>query len=316
MLKKVIIGGLGNQMFQYAALRGMQARYYPDEEICLSFHDVDLRTGSVTAYADQLKEFHVRPYRVVDRIVPGGLQRLLSGGLGVLTERKIRGVDRIPQARKVQCDVERRMHPVLDRFGIYSMLDGYVDFGRALPFVRDKLFYGYFESEKYFRHIREEIRGEFVPLRETAPENLRFEGLIRTKNSVCVHVRRGDFVGTGIDSYANVCGRAYFLRAISRVKELVPGCTFFFFSNQMDWVRENLIIGGECYYESGNVPPYETMRLMASCRHFILSNSSFSWWSQYLSDNGNKLVIAPDVWRRGADRQDIYLPEWEILPVD
>jgi len=94
-----------------------------------------------------------------------------------------------------------------------------------------------------------------------------------------------------------VCTLDYYRRAIDVIKKKVESPTFFVFSNDIEWVRENISIPGyDVFYESGNNPVWETFRLMYSCKHFIISNSTFHWWAQYCSRNTNKVVVCPDKW--------------------
>lgn len=76
----------------------------------------------------------------------------------------------------------------------------------------------------------------------------------------------------------------------------VPDPVFIVFSNDIPWVKENLKIDGEVYYESGRDPVWETFRLMYSCRHFIISNSTLHWWAQFRSLNKDKIVVVPERW--------------------
>ena len=312
MLKKTIIGNLGNQMFQYAALRGMQAKYYPNEEIELSFTAVNYRTGERITKPNWLEHFELRPYRVAEEIRPVGIQRLVSGALGFYIQKQW-DTDDIATRRNIQHDIEVKFQPLLNRFGLYQMQDGYCDWAKCN--VKDKHFTGYFESEQYFAHIGEEIRKEFTPIQPPRPENEELYRRMAETNSVCISIRRGDFVGTEIDGYANLCGPAYFKAAMEKMKELVKNPVFFVFSNDLPWVREHMDFPGEVYFERGDDPVWESLRLMSSCKHFIISNSSFHWWVQYLSKHPEKQVIAPDQWRRNSPRPDIYLPGWTLLPV-
>ena len=88
---------------------------------------------------------------------------------------------------------------------------------------------------------------------------------------------------------------------MDEIKKYVENPTFIFFSDDIDWVRQNIKVDVPCYYESGSDPVWEKLRLMYSCKHFIISNSSFSWWAQYLGRYSGKFVISPDHWYNNKD---------------
>ena len=118
---------------------------------------------------------------------------------------------------------------------------------------------------------------------------------------MCVMVRRGDYLSEEFKAKFFVCDKEYFQKAIEKVKVLVDNPILIFFSNDIDWVRENINTDLPSYYESKTNPVWETMRLMYSCKHFIISNGTFSWWGQYLSRNEDKIVISPDHWYNNVD---------------
>ena len=106
-----------------------------------------------------------------------------------------------------------------------------------------------------------------------------------------------------------VCDKDYFLKAMDEAKKRISNPTFIFFSDDIEWVRENIHCDVPCYYESGKDPVWEKLRLMYSCKHFIISNSTFSWWAQYLSRNENKIVIAPDRWSNNLEEHSMLLDD-------
>ena len=108
--------------------------------------------------------------------------------------------------------------------------------------------------------------------------------------SVCVAVRRGDFVtNREFRALHQVCGRDHYLSTIERMKRELGRPTFVFFLDDIDWVRDNVAVhGAERFYERGDDPVWEKLRMT--------SNSSFSWWAQYLSRSSDKLVVAPSRW--------------------
>lgn len=299
MLGIHIQGRLGNQMFQYAAMRGIRARLYPNEEIALAFG----REGNL------LRDLNVRPFRI-DVPRPTLVQRFVAGCVGLLIQSGWKS-DQIQHQRAVQHDVETRLQPLLNCFGLYQMQDGYYAFHKSC--AKNKLVSGYLESEQYFAHIADEIRREFTPVHPPQTENAALYARMAETESVCVSVRRGDFLDELIRNYANVCGPDYFKRALARMSGLVPDAVWFVFSNDIEWVKANMSFPGETHFERGGDPPWETLRLMSSCKHFVISNSTLAWWAQYLGSYPGKIVLAPSRWRIDSERPDIYQENWVLI---
>ncbi len=299
MLGIHIQGRLGNQMFQYAAMRGIQARLYPDEGIALAFG----REGN------QLQDLNVRAFDT-DVPRPTLVQRFVAGCAGLLIKSRWKS-ERIQHQRAVQHDVETRLQPLLNFFGLYQMQDGYYAFHRSR--AKNKLVSGYLESERYFAHIAGEIKREFMPVHPPRSENAALYERMAETESVCVSVRRGDFLDESIKNYANVCGPDYFARALARMRELVPNAVWFVFSDDIEWVKANMAFPGEAYFERGDDPSWETLRLMSSCKHFVISNSTLAWWAQYLGSCPGRVVLAPSRWRIDSERPDIYQENWILI---
>lgn len=200
---------------------------------------------------------------------------------------------------------------------------------------------GYFQSEKYFEDIRKEVLNAFV-FRPVIYDGLNDElknkilsCLEAEKHTLAVslHIRRGDYLANN-EVYGGICTEEYYLKAISVMRELYPGATFYVFSNDSDYTDSWLLetfpgsIGEipERAAESGcewarlegkfvpvkGVPEemgYLDMMLMSRCRHHIIANSSFSWWGAYLNNSKDKTVIAPASWFNNQDCRDIYTKE-------
>lgn len=202
--------------------------------------------------------------------------------------------------------------------GIFVARYGYVGFrypayARHLP-VRA---YGCFECSRYFDDIKPILQEEFTPKYPPRTENSRLYAMIAECESVCVTIRRGDYLSDTFRSAFYLCTPDYFVEAMKIMKSRVPNAKFFIFSDEPQWCRENIPFPFECEYESGNDPVWEKLRLMYSCKHFIISNSTFSWWAQYLSRNENKVVIAPSRWRNGSYTWDIYKDQnWLIYDLE
>jgi len=158
---------------------------------------------------------------------------------------------------------------------------------------------GYYQCERYFVGIREILLDDMRVREEMDAANRELAGEIADANSVCIHFRRGDY-------YSNPTARRvhavnlddYYRAAITEMRERVGRCRFFLFSDEPDWVRANFNLGDDCVVVDINSPnePEQDLRLMSLCKHFIIANSSFSWWGAWLSQSPGKVVMAPKRW--------------------
>ena len=152
-------------------------------------------------------------------------------------------------------------------------------------------------------------------------ENKKLYQIAADTESICVTVRRGDYVSdNSIQKFVDICSVDYFLEGVQIIRKKLNtnNLSVIVFSDDVDWCRENIRFEGisNVFYESGNDPIWEKIRMMYSCKHFVISNSSFSWWAQYLSRNENKIVVAPSKWRNYENAMDIYESGWILVDVD
>jgi len=175
---------------------------------------------------------------------------------------------------------------------------------------------GYWQSELYFRDQADVVRNSLSVVTPPTPENARvLEDLDRVL-AVSLHVRRGDYVSNPkFNATHGTCDLDYYRRAA----DLVAGragrdVVFYAFSDEPDWVRENLKLPHEMRIISHNgaAHNYEDIRLMRHCAHHIIANSSFSWWGAWLNPDKDKMVVTPDRWFASPSMQDHNLlpPEW------
>ena len=134
-----------------------------------------------------------------------------------------------------------------------------------------------------------------------------------------MHIRRGDYLSPKY-KHLNVCDYQYYFESMNYIISKLNNPTFFIFSNtsdDLDWIKENYSLPGKIVYVKNDNPDYEELRLMYSCKHFIISNSTFSWWAQYLSNNSG-IVIAPEIWNRlnHDGIADLYMPNWITMKVN
>lgn len=180
---------------------------------------------------------------------------------------------------------------------------------------------GYFQSEKYFMDVEEQVRRAFSfseGIWKGQDEEIRrkmqnFLGQIQGCESVSVHVRRGDYLEKE-EIYGGICTEAYYKSAIEYMQRERMESRFFLFSNDPEWVREwvnanyrgdnRFVIIEGTQEETG----YLDLFLMSRCKNHIIANSSFSWWGAWLDENPRKRVTAPAKWANNQEFVDIY---WE-----
>ena len=175
---------------------------------------------------------------------------------------------------------------------------------------------GLFQSQKYFRDYEAVIRDEMKVSVPPSPENAAMIDELSGCESVCVHVRRGDYLAL---DFGNVCGYEYYSEAMKHIAGRVKNPVYYFFSNTHEdicWLKDNWKFPGfNVKYVDLSNSDYEELRLMYSCRHFIIANSTLSWWGSYLAENPGKIICAPSRWvdDRRTEDTNIYLPCWVII---
>jgi hypothetical protein len=279
-----IVGGLGNQMFQYAAGMALARRLGVELLLDLrafqnyTLHNYGLNKFQIcAALADPVRlkrwpQWSIRPYKLAQRL---GLP--------------------------VKCYNEPSM--------------GYDS--RWSSSNPGTLISGNFQSEKYFIDIATILRKEFTLRQPMSGANIELSQKMQSTESVMLHVRRGDYVNNlQTLSIHGVCSLDYYHRAISQIRSQVNQPHFFVFSNDLAWAKEHLHMSDDVTFVQGNdSSPEIDMLLMSKCRHHILANSTFSWWGSWLSENLNNVVVAPNQWF-ATDRYytgDIIPSRWTKL---
>lgn len=172
---------------------------------------------------------------------------------------------------------------------------------------------GYWQSENYFKEIRNIIIKDFTIKFEPDKRNKSMIEKIKNSNSVCIHIRRGDYISNAkTNKFHGSCSLKYYYNAIGIIIKKVKNPTFFIISDDSQWTKENLKLKYPTTYININSPKkgHEDLRLMLNCKHFIIANSSFSWWGAWLSNNPNKIVCAPKRWFKSTHEGDIVPKSW------
>lgn len=276
-------GGLGNQMFEYACARNLQLKY--NDEMRL---DIEGFKRSPRHYS--LEKF------------------VLSKDVCVLPEKDSKSLVFLQAVSKMNRNLAFSLGPL---FGTYIWKSSnYKPLNIKDTKGRTLYLYGYWQSEAYFKEHKDVIINELkvrTPIPEVCNELLME---IEKPNSVCVHIRRGDYLDCGFLH----CDEAYYNKGLDYIHEKHNDSNAIIFSDDIAWVKENMKFNVPATYVELDIPDYETLRLMYLCKHFVISNSSFSWWAQYLSDNHEKIVIAPEYWLpENKENRSMYLDNWIIL---
>lgn len=166
---------------------------------------------------------------------------------------------------------------------------------------------GWFQNEQYFKEYRDILLREIVP-REKIRISKSLKDSLNNRNTVSIHVRRGDYLKNN-----NVLPLFYYKHAIKYMEDKVLNPLFLVFSDDIQWVKNNMDFQSEVIYVSqeSHLEAYEELFVMSRCKHNVIANSTFSWWGAWLNTNKDKIVVGPKVWNNGAKDQDNIMPsEW------
>ena len=170
---------------------------------------------------------------------------------------------------------------------------------------------GYWQSEKYFIDIEDDIREIFKFKIYDANVLEIGEKLKNEQNSVAIHVRRSDYLNDS--KLGGVCTLSYYNNAIAYIREKLEDAKFYIFSDDIEWCEQNFSNSDVFYLKLNSIKNYQNwydMYLMSCCQHSIIANSTFSWWSAWINNAPHKIVVAPDRWAQNEERPDIYCNGW------
>lgn len=287
-----IIGGLGNQMFQYAAGRALSL----NNDVPLALDVCGFENYRLHQGFELFKVFKCAP----DIATQKDIYRVLGWRSGKIVRKII-------------------MRPSGAIFrGRHLIIEPYCHYWPEIKNVsRCCYLAGYWQSEKYFKNVATTIRADFTFKNSLSKLNAELAEQIRHVNSVSLHVRRGDYAkDLKTNATHGLCSLDYYQTAIRCISDQIKQPHFFVFSDDIAWVQNNLQIGFPCQYVDHNqgVDSYNDMNLMSMCQHNIIANSSFSWWGAWLNPNPDKIVIAPQKWFANKNNvKDLFPQGWVTL---
>lgn len=281
-----ILGGLGNQMFEYAMYLALKDAH-PQE-------DIKVCTRSFGGYG-------------------------LHNGLEI---QRIFGVE-LPEASL--WELTKVAYPIFN-YKAWQVMNHYLPNRKsmtmgttAIPFDysqvtrEDNAFYdGYWQNEGNFKHVRNKILNAYTFPEFADERNVELAERLNSAISVSCHVRRGDYLK---EPNMCVCTPSYYARALTLMNERVNPKLYVIFSDDIQWCKENLsgLIGDrEVVFVDWNKgeDSFRDLHLMTLCKHNIIANSSFSWWGAWLNQNEDKVVIAPEVWMNKPIVNDPICSDW------
>ena len=178
---------------------------------------------------------------------------------------------------------------------------------------------GTFQSEKFFAPVAKILKKHFGFRYSPSAEVARMAAEIASCEAVAIHFRRGDLLSDKYRQIQTPVGENYYRKALMEIQSWVASPKFFVFSDDLDFAKSS----GMCPESSVFVDcvedwhDYDALRLMSLCRHFIIANSSFSWWGAWLAENPDKLVIRPEPWFANMpenDTRDLCPEGWVAIP--
>jgi hypothetical protein len=262
------MGGLGNQMFQYAAAKALSLRRGISFKVDF---DCPYRHKK---YVYALDAFALKAERASTwDLISRKPKRRVARRLYLL-------VGKDPNCSLIREKQEFHFDPAF-----YLIPDGsYVS--------------GFWQSEKYFAEVTDQIRADFVFKEPLTGESHRLQQEMLAQESVSIHLRRGDYVNVEITNKIHgICSPRYYSDAIAYILARISDPTFYVFSDDLDWVRTHFVIPGRMrIVDTGR--DHDDLRLMSSCKYQVIANSSFSWWGAWLNSNMNKIVVAPKQWMK------------------
>lgn len=312
MIQLNIMGRLGNQMFQYAYARTLQEE--TGQQLCINWKNVVNFKTQEKGFVNSLQDFHVAEFTDEMQLQLTWQQKIVDLFFEKVVLRGHRDVWGMHQR-------EVRWAWLLNAVGLYYMRSGYYKFQKAK--TDQIILSGNFESPKYFEKMQSKLREEFTPIHEPLAHNEGLYKEIEKTQSICVTIRRGDYYTNEKNKRFQICTSEYYVQGVEHILKQYPDAQVFAFSDDIEWVKENIKFPCKVSYERGDDPVWEKLRLMYSCKHFVISNSTFSWWAQYLGSYKDKIVVAPDVWvDDGIEldelkkmRKDIYEDHWVQIHV-
>ncbi len=287
-------GGMGNQMFQYALGRALALKYNVplkldiDMQMYLHEHGFNLKSLIFRPYS--LDVFNISVQIANQKEVPWYLRNYGAGKVRPIIDGVRRRILHPSFGKR-----DQQYDPAILLKGPNTYLDGN------------------WQTPKYFSDIKDVLQKDFTLKEPLSEKSQSLHNEIVSCNAVCVHIRRGDYVGNKVHDTA--IGQTYYDKGISYISNHTTIEKIYVFSDDIEWCRANLTFAYPTIFvgnEYAGDRDCEHFALMSACKYFVIPNSTFSWWAAWLAANENKIVIAPKKWFADdtIDTHDLIPEEW------
>lgn len=291
MVVITLMGGLGNQMFQYAAAKSLAISLGKKLYLDTSFYKVHTQRKYQLGLFTNITDRQIVLDSTVDNKllwVKSLIEQLQGNGKEVTKKKYIE----LP-----------------DHFNVYKDLET----------LKDDIIYlrGYFQSYRYFKKHNDKILNLFSS--NLPSSHLELCAKIEQCESVAVHFRRGDYItNPNASKFYAQCSFDYYRRSIAHLqKQISQKLTFFIFSDDIQWVKTHFPVQADwdiTFVEATvNEKPIVDMKLMSLCKHHITANSTYSWFGAWLSSNPKKMVCTPKKWFNEYSNGDLIPNNWHCL---
>lgn len=300
----ILRGRIGNQLFMYAFAREIQKQLDDEAEIIIDDREVlDLN------WENSLMNYDLKNVRYVH---DNSELKHFKWKIRFFILNTVSKICNFKASYNQKKKREDFFKPFMNLFGILLCENGYSYFN--LKGNNTYLLFGYFQSEKYFPNVKDELISVFsfsCNGNQCYPDS----EILRNANSVCISIKVEHNIGSSL--YA-VCGKKYWEEAISYILSKVENPVFFICSDDVEFVKNNLI---DCtrykvIFQDKKQPVYKTLAEMSLCKHFIIGNTTFGWWAQYMCMNPAKITVAPSKWMLVDMPIDIYQKDWHLIDVE
>lgn len=264
------LGGLGNQMFQYAFYLSLQNHFKTIKADLKDFETYTLHNGFELEDIFQIT-----------------LNKASSLDLHLY----------IPYNKKW---IWRKLRRINGSKNAYLEENPYFSYQPDHYHDNSKRYYwGYWQHIDYINPVEDKLRNIFQFPKLIGKNKALLESF-KDQNTVSIHIRRGDYLNE--PSFVGICDLNYYQKAIKFMQENLQDPLFVFFSNDIGWCRDNFNALNSKFVDwNTGKESFRDLQLMSLCQHNIIANSSFSWWASWLNENPNKIIVSPEKWINDID---------------